>query len=173
MEGASWLADRSLAPLSDWPAGPHPSCNGRFVVPRHSVCTRLHASGSLDNPVTILQPSLSNSPSYLAHHQPPAPLAAAALVPRIISKYNHRPRTSLLREAFTCVRTYARVCKLCATRENILIHVCTEVSESWPVGHFLPPTCYPLRASPYLQTRIDKRDKLDDGGSIQAAWRNS
>lgn len=110
------MANRSLAPLSDWPAGPHPSCNGRFVVPRHSVCTRLHASGSLDNPVTILQPSLSNSPSYLAHHQAPAPLAAAALVSRIISKYNHRPRTSLLRAKRVRVRTYARVYTRCVQR---------------------------------------------------------
>lgn len=135
------MANRSLAPLSDWPAGPHPSCNGRFVVPRHSVCTRLHASGSLDNPVTILQPSLSNSPSYLAHHQTPAPLAAAALVPRIISKYNHRPRTSLLREACTC--TY--VCTCVYTR-------CVQRGREHSHSRMRCPSCSPWAIFSHLRT---------------------
>lgn len=75
------MAVRSLTPLSDWPAGPHPSCNGRFVVPRHSVCTRLHASSSLDNPMPSRFPNpppFSNLPStWLTSHprrsrQPPS-----------------------------------------------------------------------------------------------------
>lgn len=124
------MAVRTLTPLSDWPAGPHPSCNGRFVAPRYSVCTRLHASSSLDNPVPsrFPNPSLLQAPSYLVH-QPPPPLAAAALVPRIISKYNHwLPRTGCVH-----IHMYKYICM-----QETLIHICTEVSESWPAGHFLP-----------------------------------
>ena len=47
VEGAAWLADRSATRLSDWPAGPHPSCNGRFVVSRRRYSLPLSLSLSL------------------------------------------------------------------------------------------------------------------------------
>lgn len=72
---ASWLADQSPAPLSDWPAGPHPSCNGRFVVPRSVLC--VYAPARFRQPrqpravTTLSNPPLQPS-SYLAH-QPATP----------------------------------------------------------------------------------------------------
>lgn len=77
------MADRSATRLSDWPAGPHPSCNGRFVVSRrryslllslsHSVSlSPLHSSvslrlslslsRSLSTRVCTLQPRSFNNP---------------------------------------------------------------------------------------------------------------
>ena len=57
------MADRSATRLSDWPAGPHPSCNGRFVVSRrrYSLPLSLLLSLSLSHPPS---PSTSLSLPY-------------------------------------------------------------------------------------------------------------
>lgn len=142
------MADRSLAPLSDWLAGPHPSCNGRFVVPRRSVCTRLHASGSLDNPVPSRSPTPSSHPppTWPTDHprhsrRPPSPRAYLELYQNIITGCRvytcmHTRLGALARAhvpaLFVCARVYLPT-------PGTLIHLRTEVSESsWPAGHFLP-----------------------------------
>lgn len=107
------MADRSLAPLSDWLAGPHPSCNGRFVVPRRSVCTRLHASGSLDNPVPSRSPTPANHPTPTWPTDHPRRSRRPPSVSRIISKYNHGLHIAY---TYTRAHVYARV--------HVCVHVC-------------------------------------------------
>lgn len=135
---------------SDWPSGPwlfsligprdrtHPvmaalSFPGTLCV---RACTLQAASTTpCRHPARFPSPPLFQSPSYLAHQSPP-PFAAAALVPRIISKYNHwLPCTG-------CVHMYMSYVG------NALIHIYTELSESWPAGHFLP---HALPVSPSLR----------------------
>lgn len=97
-----------------------------------SVCTRLHASGSLDNPVPS-RLSLSNPPlqpsSYLAH-QPATPAVRDGRplsLSRIISKYNHRlcrVHTGLLHTYIcmcVCIRVYARA-RIYGCRSFMYVH---------------------------------------------------
>lgn len=133
------MANWSPAPLSDWPVGPHPPCNGRFVVLRHTLCVRactlqLQAASTTPLPSRVSNPPSQPLPALLlgSPTTPPpfAVVVAAALVSRIISKYNHR----LLRigRMHVCTRVYMHGCM-----REILIHLCTEMSASLPAGHFL------------------------------------
>lgn len=128
------------------------------------MCTRLYASasGSLDNPVTVtsLQPSLpasSRPPTWLTNHPPlPPPFAvvvAAALVSRIISKYNHR----LLRigRVRVCTRVYMHA-RLYAGNTHSFMYRDVRVAACRP---FSLPMCSLFSFSGFAM-RIDRRDKL-------------
>lgn len=133
------------------------------------MCTpRLHASGSLDNPVPSrfsnpppsLFRSLSNFPPTLAHGKPPPFAAAAALV-----------YLELYQNIITGCRAYSfQPCVLVRTytysvwyRNTNHVYV-QEVSESWSARAIFSRATYLPHSSgggpPRARMRIDKRDKL-------------
>ena len=89
------MADRSATRLSDWPAGPHPSCNGRFVVSRRRYSLPLSLSLSFSP-----SPSLSFSLSLSLTLPPPQPLSlfrirGCTLQPRSFNNPVNRDSTTV------------------------------------------------------------------------------